>query len=195
MGEGAAVEKKKPTSCQNFPFHHPLAPPFLTEQNFRILSIFVRNDPTFRLVCPICPNIDPSRTVASVEQAFPTHEKSCNTKIWNLKQAWLLWTWFKPQTSWWPQLPQFVKKKNPARSRGLVQTRTWPPVLAILLSEPGSELASAQQAILSVRPPTSGTKITQICLILPKTFMGIIPGPTFGETSVNLEPDLSPLAH
>ena len=29
MGEGggqAVVEKKKPTSCQNFPFRHPLGP-------------------------------------------------------------------------------------------------------------------------------------------------------------------------
>ena len=193
MGEGAVVERKNRRHVKISRSATPLLPHFWPNKKnfFRILSIFVRNDPTFRLVGPIWIHPGPS---LQLSRHFPLMRKVVTQKF----EIWNRLDYYGPDLNhrfMVATTPPIRQKKNPARSRGLVQTRTWPPVLAILLSEPGSELASAQQAILSVRPPTSGTKITQICLILPKTFMGIIPGPTFGETSVNLEPDLSPRAH
>ena len=50
-------------------------------------------------------------------------------------------------------------------------------VLARSLVQTRIRLESTQPAILSVRPPISVTKKTQICPILPQTFMGIIRGP------------------
>ena len=76
------------------------------------------------------------------------------------------------------QLPQLVKKKS-TRSRGLVWTWTWPPCpdedscpnLDPTCISPTSHFVCLAPTSKSV------TKMTQICPILPQTFMGIIQGP------------------
>ena len=70
------------------------------------------------------------------------------------------------------QLPQLVRKFS--LGQGALSERG-PDLhaLASLFVRTWIWLASPQLAILSVRTPTSGTKMSQICPILPQTFIGI----------------------
>ena len=122
--------------------------PFLSGQNFRNLRIFVRNRPWPLLpVGPICPNTDPTRRCLC-----------------------------------WPGICHFmVTHKSPNSSKNFFCSAKGPcPNVDLTsmswrasLSEPGSNLHHPNWLFC----PTSGTKMFQICPILPQTFMGIIRGP------------------
>ena len=85
--------------------------------------------------------------------------------------------------------PHNSSKKIPLWQRALSKHGLDLHVPAKNLVRTWIQLASAQPAILSVRTPTSVTKMTQICPILPQTFMGIIRGPERSRRGVTEELD------